>query len=183
MLNIALLLMQQLNTAVFVLLTILVLAFCLTYKIGGVVNKFKGVEKKTDKFDSSIDSIKDNLSKIGATTELLYKAHLSTIASRSPLDLTGKGQEISKAIFLESKVDQHWDAINKELQKMHSINPYDIQNAAMELAKNCFDAIFTEKERDQIKTYAFQIGIDLLEIYPIIGIIIRNKYLGNKMSV
>jgi hypothetical protein len=30
---------------------------------------------------------------------------------------------------------------------------------------------------DEIKIYAFQEGINLLEIYPVIGIIIKDKYL------
>jgi hypothetical protein len=171
-------LIQQLNASVFTLILILVIVFWLTYKSGGWVASYDNFENKSEKFDAKIDSIKDSLSKITATTELLYQAHIShlnTVKGHSPLSLTPKGEEISKAIDAEAKIVRHWDAIKKKLEAKNPINTYDIQVAAMDIARNCFDEVFTPAEQGEVKTYALKVGLNLLEMYPIIGIIIRNK--------
>ena len=45
----------------------------------------------------------------------------------------------------------------------------------MDIARNCFEKIFTSQEQNEIKTYAYSIGINLLEVYPILGVIIRDR--------
>ena len=174
--NIFLALIDKLNSSVFVLIILLLLAFWVVYRAGKITNSFKNFETKNDKIDAAIYEMKDSLLQVKATTELLYQTHLSTVKSHSPMSLTPKGEEISKAILAELKINNYWTSIRNELQKTHPTNPYDIQVAALGLARYCFDKIFTEQERNEIKTYAFKIGINLLEIYPIIGIIIRDIY-------
>lgn len=173
--SIILALIQQLTGAVFTLIAVLLVIFWLLYKSGGWVKSYENFEDKSEKFDTKIDLIKDSLSSIKATTDLLYQAHLSTVKSRSPVSLTDRGKEISAAISAELKVNNHWDDIKQEVEKKKPVNPYDIQTVAMDIARNCFEKIFTLQEQDDIKTYAFGIGLNLLEIYPILGVIIRDR--------
>jgi hypothetical protein len=50
----------------------------------------------------------------------------------------------------------------------------------MEKAQDIFEKILTPEERSEIKFYAYNIGMNLMEIYPIFGIKIRNKILEEK---
>lgn len=173
--SIFLALIQQLNGAVFTLVIILLMTFWLAHKSGGWVKSYKDFESKSERFDEKIDHIKDNISKIQATTDLLYQAHLSTVKAHSPVTLTQKGKEISAAIFAELKINTHWEDIKRALENKNPTNPYDIQTVAMDIARNCFEKIFTLDEQNEIKTHAFRIGLNLLEIYPILGVIIRDR--------
>ncbi|MFA6474796.1 MAG: hypothetical protein WCV88_01180 [Patescibacteria group bacterium] len=168
-------LIQQLNSAVFVLVLILILTFWLAYKSGGWVKAYKDFEGKSDKFDVKIDAINSNIAKIQATSDLLYQAHLSTIKSHSPISLTTKGAEIAQAISAEVKVNNHWTDIKQAVESKAPTNPYDIQTVALDVAGNNFDKIFTLDEQNEIKTHAFSIGMNMLEIYPILGLIIRDR--------
>ena len=47
----------------------------------------------------------------------------------------------------------------------------------MDTADDCFNTIFSKEERDEIKLYAYNIGMNLFEIMPIIGIKIRDEYM------
>lgn len=180
MTSVLLALIQQLNSAVFVLIAILILAFWIMFKSGGWVKSYKDFESKNIKLDDKIDNIKDNIAKIQATAELLYQAHLSTIKSHSPISLTEKGKEVFDGVSAEMKVNSHWGKIKEKIEKSNPKNPYDVQVVSLNLARDCFDSIFTEKERDEIKTYAFNTGLNLLEIYPVIGVTIRDRYFKEK---
>jgi len=173
-------LIQELNASVFTLIAVLLVVFWIVYKSGGWVKSYGDFESKSEKFDTKIDVIKDSLSAIRATTDLLYQAHLSTVKSHSPISLTDKGREISTAVTAELKVNNHWEAIRREVENKKPTNPYDIQTVSMDVAKHCFDTMFTPEEKNEIKTYAFGIGLNLLEIYPILGVIIRDRIFKEK---
>jgi len=171
---------EQLNSSVFTLIAILALAFFLCYKIACVVTKFSGLEERNNKFEGNVDSIKETLLKIKTTNDLMYERFRKTVKSHSPISLTEKGIEIATEIKAREKVANHWDEI-KELIKVESLsNPYDIQVECMEKAQNCFNSLFTEEEKSEIKLHAFKIGMNLMEIYPIIGVKIRDKILKEK---
>lgn len=170
-------LIQQLNSAVFVLVAILIIAFWAIYKLGGIVNTFDLFKNKNSELDKHVETIKENLATIKATTQLLYDAHLSTVKAHSPISLTEKGMQISTDLKLAEKVGIHWDEIKDKITKRAPANPYDIQVVAMDIARACFDSIFSEAERNEIKLYAYKTGNNLLEIFPIIGILARDKFL------
>ena len=173
-------LLEQLNSAVFILVAILLVAFWAIYKMGGLVKTFNFFEKKNEGFDKSIDEMKANIFSIKATTDLLYQSHLSTVQSHSPMSLTEIGKKISAELKMEDKVTNHWEGVKNEIDKKSPSNPYDIQTISMELARNCFEHIFTPSEQSEIKVYAYKSGANLLEILPIIGIIVRDRYLKEK---
>ncbi|MDD2656320.1 MAG: hypothetical protein PHQ18_01975 [Patescibacteria group bacterium] len=184
-------LIEQLNGAVFILLLLLILAFWLVVKITRVItifDKFKEERKemkddiKNDRQEMKDDvkKINDNLSEIKATVKLLYEGGLQTLKSHSPVSLTSKGTEISNNLNLQKMVDDHWSTIRSKLESKNLSNPYDIQVTAMEIAHDCFEKIFTKEEQDRIKLHAYNIGINILEIIPIIGVLSRDKYLLEK---
>ncbi|MEK7561002.1 MAG: hypothetical protein AAB539_03550 [Patescibacteria group bacterium] len=176
-------LIAELNSAVFLLLAILFFAFWAMFQLGSITKTFKDFKDKNKTTDTDIGGIKDSLAAVRATTELLYQAHLaqahySTVQRKSPITLTEKGEQISAALKITEKIANHWDDIKTEVKKRSPINPYDIQTAAMDVARNCFDAFFSDTEKSEIKLYAYNAGMDLLEIYPIIGILVRDKILA-----
>lgn len=169
-------LIEQLNSSVFTLVSILVLVFIGIYKIGGVVTYFEEIKVKNEKFDAAIDNIKESISEVKATTKLLYEVHLQTVKGRSPLSLTSLGEEISTKVSVKEKISNHWTDIKAKMGKRNPNNPYDIQVVSLDIAQDCFDSLFNEDEKEQIKSLAYEKGLNLREIYPIIGIEIRNKY-------
>ena len=173
-------LIDQLNGAVFVLVVILLLALWFCYKIGGIVKTFSGIEKRNDRFDENLDNIKEGLFSVKATVELLYKKELSTMQTKSPVSLSPKGEEVSEKINAVQKIANHWPEIKNLVGVDNILNPYDIQTIVMDKAQKCFDGLFTEQEKSEIKLYAFNVGMNLMEIYPVLGIIIRDKLLREK---
>ena len=168
-------LIQQLNASVFTLIAMLLITFWLVYKAGGIIQSYKDYNDSKQKVETKIDSIKESISEVKATTNLLYQAHLNTVKSASPIKLTPLGEEISGTLSIPQKVNDHWNDISTEMKKRDSQNPYDIQSVAMAIARNCFDKIFTDAEQGEVKTYAFKKGLNLLEIYPIIAVEIRDR--------
>jgi len=73
---------SQLNSSVLVLLAILLLALWVTYKMGSVVTYFKETKSENRRTDLKIDDIRDTLSSVKATTDLLYQAHIHTDRKR-----------------------------------------------------------------------------------------------------
>lgn len=180
MLEIFLKLIEQLNSAVFVLIAILALAFWAIYKIAKMITLFNGFKEERTEIKTDLTDIKNNVAKTTATVDLLYQSHLSTVKSHSPLSLTEKGKEISDALKLEEKVANHWSEIKNKIEEKNPSNPYDIQTASLGMARDCFEAIFTNEERNEIKQHAFKIGLNILEFFPIIGIIARDKLLSER---
>lgn len=173
-------LIQQLNSSVFVLICILVLCFWGAYKVGGIKTYFTETKDKNDKIDGKIDSIKDVLSKVQATADLLYQSHLLTVQRQSPISLTPLGEEIVRMVSVDAKLNEHWDAIRNQIGQGNPQNPYDIQTVSLSIARDCFDRIFTQTEQNEIKNFAYSRGLNLLEVYPVIGVKIRDKILQER---
>jgi len=171
---------DQLNGSVFVLLAILLIAFWAIYKLGGIVNMFGLFKEKNKEIDTHIEGIKETLAAIKATTDLLYQAHLSTLQTHSPLGLSQKGTDIANVLKIDEKISNHWDYIKGEIEKRSPTNQYDIQVVSLELARSRFDMIFTETEKAEIKIYSYNVGANLLEILPIVGVKIRDRFLKEK---
>ncbi len=176
-------LLEQLNSSVFTLLAILAIAFWVLYKLGGIVATFTSFKDKHKDLDGHIGGMKETLASIKATTDLLYQAHLSTIQSHSPVSLTDIGKTISDDLHIDEKITKHWNRIAAAIEERNPSNPYDIQTVSMDIARDCFDVIFSEAERNEIKSYAYEKGKNLLEILPIIGILVRDRFLKEKQRV
>ncbi len=173
-------LIDQLNSSVFLLFGILLVAFWALYKLGGVVKMFDIFQQKNKDLDTHVHSIKETLATIKATTDLLYQVHVATIKAHSPISLTDKGIKIASELKLSDKVGSHWEQIKNEISKRSPANPYDVQVVSMDMSRDCFEKFFSDEEKNVIKLYAYQTGQNLLEIYPIVGVLIRDAYLKEK---
>lgn len=178
-------LIEQLNSAVFVLIAILVLAFWAIYKVAAMITLFKSFKDERTETKNDLTDIKKDVAKVTATVDLLYQSHLyqsqlPTVKSYSPLSLTDKGKEISGALKLGEKIANHWVEIKNKIEEKKPSNSYDIQTASLDLARDCFETIFTNEERNEMKQYAFKNGLNILEFFPIIGIITRDKFLAER---
>lgn len=173
-------LIEQLNSAVSILILILVLSFWAVYKISNIVAMFGSIREERKETKEDMKEIRKELSKISGTVDLLFEKYLSTVKSHSPLSLSAKGEDISQALQLEEKITQHWQVIKNKIEHSGPSNPYDIQERSLDFARDCFDTVFLEQQRSEIKLYAYHQGLNLLEILPIIGILIRDKYLHEK---
>jgi len=171
-------LIQQLNSAVWALLVILIVAFVAVWKVGQIVEKFRTFKDENKDIRGDIKEIKSTLTTVKATTDLLYQAHLQTVKPGSPLKLTEIGETIARDLSIDAKLANHWEHINEMFSGASVQNPYDVQVAALNVARDCFEKIFSPTEQGEIKTYAYNHGKNLLEIYPIIGIKIRDKVLS-----
>ncbi|MDD3066903.1 MAG: hypothetical protein PHO48_03685 [Candidatus Gracilibacteria bacterium] len=172
-------LIETLNGAVFVLILLLLLAFWAIYKIARVVEKYEGFENKHKKFDDCLDNIKDSLSELKAKINILYEKNSLTVESHSPISLSKLGGEIAEELNIQEIVDSHWREIKNMIAGQSPVNPYDIQVAASAIAQKCFIDCFSDEERDKMKTYAYRKGLNLFELYPIIGVLARDKYLSD----
>ncbi len=168
-------LVEQLNGAVFVLVVILIVAFWATYKLSGIISLFGGFKEERTDLKLDIKTIKNDLSNVSATVKLLYD--IRTIQTNSPISLSELGQTISSDLFLSTKVDNYWDQIKPIIASKNPSNPYDVQTIALDNAKLFFDKFFDANEKDVLKTYAYQKGLNVLQIYPIIGVHTRDRYL------
>ncbi|MFW9882589.1 MAG: hypothetical protein ACFFG0_56730 [Candidatus Thorarchaeota archaeon] len=175
--DIILILIEQLNSSVIILLIILITIGWLLYKGGSLVTKFGVFDNEIKDIKKDVRDIKDNVSGIDATVKLLYQAYLGTVKTKSPLHISPKGDKIVKDLSLSNKVDKYWDQIYKLLSVNSLNNPYDVQIASLEISQNKIKDILTENEINEIKIYAFNNGLNLLEIYPVIGVLIRDKAL------
>ena len=168
---------DQLNGSIVVLMLILIIAFLAIFKLGKVISQYDGFCKKQDKFDNSIDVIKEDIHSIKARVDIIYNRHLDTVKAHSSISITEIGKEISSANKLENLVTKYWEKISEKIKEKNPSNPYDIQTVSMNLASEIFEDIFEDEEKTVIKKYAFDSGRNLLEIYPIIGVIVRDRYL------
>ena len=120
-------------------------------------------------------TIKNDLSNVSATVKLLYD--IRTIQTNSPISLSELGQTISSDLLLSTKVANYWDQIKPIIASKNPSNPYDVQTIALDNAKLFFDRFFDANEKDVLKTYAYKKGLNILQIYPIIGVHARDRYL------
>ena len=90
------------------------------------------------------------------------------VAGGSPLQLTEKGQMLSRQIDAASVASAIADTLRDEVQDMH---PYEIQ-------KKCFDWVTIEKlpneYQERAKSAAFEQGIKMSQVLEVIAIEVRD---------
>ena len=180
MIEIFLKLIEQLNSAVFVLILVLLVTIWVVWKLSSVVTLFGGYKEERKEVKDDLHQIRKDIAKIEGNVNFVFQKLNPSVQTQSPLNLTDKGKNISRDLNIEAKIAVHWEMIKAKIESKSPANPYDIQNATMEIARDCFDSIFTDTERNDIKLYAYKQGLSLLEIVPIIGIQARDQYFKEK---
>lgn len=171
---------EQLNSSVFILLMLLLVAFIIVYKAWRIWEKISGYDSKHLNSDIQLNDIKNTLHDISAKINIVYENFVWTVRRQSPVSLTEMWSEISKDLSIEKIVDSYWSNIKSELEKNDPKNAYDIQVASMDLIDDFFEENFSEEDKNLVKDYAFKKGYSLLQIFPIIWVIVRDRYLKEK---
>jgi len=176
--DVFLFLIEQLNSAVFILLFILGVLFWLAIKFGSWIEKQSGHDKRIDKFESRLDILPALQERINIIYENFQKNPL--VATHSPLDLTKEGQKLSEQLKIKEIFEKYKEILIKSFKKPDNFNAYDVQKQSFDLAINYLKTKLENEDEKILKNTAFERGILLDDILSIIGIHFRdfllNKY-------
>jgi hypothetical protein len=171
-------LIAQLNSSVFVLLGILVIAALALYKLGRWQERFKTHDRRVDK----IESIHEKVVILETKIQLIYDNTnpRKTLAAASPIALTAFGKEIANKIGAEKIFKRYLQKLlGKATTKCPlTANAYDIQVESMKIAKEDLRRMVTAEEINLIKNEAFERGILDEDIWAIFGIYLRDHILN-----
>lgn len=172
-------LIRQLNSSVLVLFLILVIVCIVLFKLGEWTNKFKTHDEKVEKLENMADQVISLTTKV----DLIYQftnPH-SPIKSHSPLSFTSVGEAILKNIDANGIFEKYKSVLVLEVEKMVSDgNAYDIQQAALSVARSKMLGMLNEQELIKVKDEAFQQGLLIEDIMGVFGLILRNQILNPK---
>jgi hypothetical protein len=95
----------------------------------------------------------------------------------SPLVLTKKGKEISKAMQAHDLIARHEQELSKFIDVSKTKNAYDIQQEAFKIIAERFYELLDENEINLLKNEAYKTGDTIEAILFIFQIIFRDKLL------
>lgn len=180
MIEVLKILAQQLNSAVFVLLLLLVLAFILTSKISGWIVYLKTDRKRLDKFEKKTEDSMNTLVELKTKVNLIYQIVNPNIPIKatSPLSLTTVGEKMKEQMNADIIFNRIVGSEKANILKSHQEkNAYDIQMACIEWAKHNVPSLLTTEELSSIKKIAFDNGILLEDVLEILGMMMRDNIL------
>lgn len=134
-------------------------------------------DKRTDKSDGKIDSIKESILEIKAFIAVFKENNNQFVASKSPVRLTEKGEQVSRDLNLETLIERHWVNIEASLVGVlnKDSNPYDIQQESFKIGAK-ISSFLNDAEIELIKTYAFKQGQNLANYDLLVGVCVRDRY-------
>lgn len=170
---------DQLNSAVIVLLMILAAVAIGIYKAGQWSKVFKFHEEKITK----IEGLADKVLLMGQKVDLIYDNTLGAkrpLAAMSPINLTPVGNEIVEKINANTILARCLSQLEKEVEKEKPNNAYDIQMVAMKIAKEKMVTCLNETELAVVKQEAYNRGLLVEDIMSVFGVLLRNHILNQK---
>jgi hypothetical protein len=179
MTDIILKIIEQLNSAVVVLLMILGAVSWGIFKAGQWSKVFKFHEDKLTK----IEGLADKVLLMGQKIDLIYDNTLGSkrpLASMSPINLTAVGNEIVEKIQANAILARCLSWLEKEVEKEAPNSAYDIQMVAMKIAKEKMVTCLNEIELATVKQEAYERGLLIEDIMSVFGILLRNHILNQK---
>ena len=150
MLQIFLKLIEQLNSSVFILIALLLLAAVGIYKMG----KWSEIFKHHDDKITKVESLADKVLVMGTKVDLIYEHTLGSkrvVVAMSPINLTEIGKEIVEKIKANIILERCLPQVVKEVEVEKQNNAYDIQMASMKVAKEKMVGCLNEEELTAIK--------------------------------
>ncbi len=187
MVNIFTQLIDQLNSAVFILLIIL---FALVYGIfkiawwlGEHQEKESTTAKRLDNVKTKLDSLKDIVMEMKGKLELIYNNTLAKNSRMtgysSPIAITDKGKEVPNKLKIQAIVERTYknikDALTESNEGIFSKNEYDIQGTIFAYISNNIENHLSAEELNAFKTEAYKRGILIDDLYRIIAVLFRDK--------
>ena len=171
-------LIDQLNSSVFVLLGILSCTGWMLCKIG----KWTAIFKHHDEKIVKIEGLAEKVVVMGTKADLIYQLvnPNRAIAAMSPLSLTDVGKQIVENIKAHTILEKCFPILTKEVQTENPGNAYDIQLAALKIAREKMLACLNEEELISVKHEAYNRGLLIEDIMSVFGVLLRDRILSEK---
>lgn len=171
-------LFAELNTGVFVLLVILGAVGWMLVNVGKYSERFLQHEKKIDK----VQNLAERVIELKTKVDLIYQntnPH-RTVEARSPISLTPTGMEIAAKLNANVILQRYIEKLTREVELENPKNAYDIQLAAMKVAKEKMLSCLKEDELTAIKNEAYARGLLAEDIMSVFGVMLRDHILNLK---
>lgn len=180
-------LVEQLNSAVFLLFLILIATLCCIFIfakwLGKHEEKESGFAKRMDRVEEKLDDVKDKLSDLGGRVKLIYDNTLSPdkrmTASSSPIALTENGQKAANKLKAKDIIDRIYNQVKSDIETKNEDvfekNAYDIQQIIFTYFSNNIETYLNAEELNSFKTEAYTQGTIVEDLYKILAVIFRDK--------
>lgn len=178
-------LISQLNSSVFILLGLFLIAGWTLFYIGKWLGKWgerlSGHKDQLDSLDQKAADTHDQLVELRTKIELIYMNTnpRSLVRSMSPLGLTPLGKQISSEIGASELFEKYkaklFDLVNNRCEAC--ANAYDIQVACIDITRNDLPKLLTAEELNSLKTFLFSNGFLLDDVMMVFGIYLRDAVL------
>jgi phosphopantetheinyl transferase (holo-ACP synthase) len=140
--------------------------------------------KHLTKCEMRHSNIDGKISAIGEDVKMLVEKIVGNalLQAKSPITLSDKGKLVAEEIEAEKIFAAHSNELIKKVEEEMPANAlaYDIQEAAFKVAQSELPKLITKKEMAIIKDSAFNRGDNILMMWPIFGVILRDKILKDK---
>lgn len=176
--GIAIKLLEQLNSSVFVLIALLLVVFIMVYKAGALKEIFNHHNSRLDNVEKISDVVKELKTKVDLIYQ--YTNPNSPTRAQSPISLTVVGKEIIEKINADDIFKTHAVKLISLVEARHPKNAYDIQQISFEVAKKELINLLTEDQLKAVKEQAYNRGILVEDVLSVFGVLLRNKILENK---
>lgn len=172
-------LVEQLNSAVFVLLVILGAVMWMIYKAGHIISRW------TDR-ENSIKELRQDWNRdipyLKVRLDILYQQNSagSSLKSTSPINLTDVGKEISAALDAPGIVEKHAKTLRGLVDKANPQTAYDLQQECFAIVDKHLPALLTDEELKIAKGRALHYGTPLDNVLAVVGVLLRDKLLAER---
>ncbi|MCL2459097.1 MAG: hypothetical protein FWF31_09715, partial [Desulfobulbus sp.] len=123
------------------------------------------------------------ITRIETKLDLIYTNTLGAknpVASMSPISLTSVGIEIKDKLDADSILGKYISRLQSDIEERGVDNAYDIQMAAMEIAKSRLLSMLTGEEQAAVKQEAYNRGLLAEDIMSVYGVLLRDHILKSK---
>jgi len=170
-------LIKELNSSVFVLILILILAFWSYGKLMKFIAKWEhrddDLSRIKDKLDNDIPYMKERINIMFQS----YSDSPSAVASKSPLTLTETGKAISEEIKAGEIIQQHFSALSALVKKCKPKHAYDYQKFSVEIVEKELVKMLDHGHLNKAKDQALKYGIPLDNALSVVAVLLRDRLL------
>lgn len=174
----------------------------IVYRIGRLSERFEHHEKHFEKFNNATERIVEidtrtahnekQINKYATLPHTLIKLETkmdmvlsfvnpnSPIKAQSPISLTHIGTAIANNLDANKILSRYKDKAKSEVDIESPQNAYDIQMAAMKVAKEKLLSFLADDELEAVKKEAFARGLSLEDIMSVFGVLLRDCILEEK---
>ncbi len=170
MVDIFRLLIEQLNSAVFVLLALVAVVGCMLYQGGKFVGKAGKLSDLHDKYHEDIPYLKTRV-------DLIYQHTFpnAPIQTSSPSHLTAAGEAIADKLNAQKILEMYDTHLSEEVNRRHPHSLYDLQEACFQVAESYLPKLLSHEEMEAVKSISLDYGIPIDSTLSVIGVLLRDK--------